>query len=132
MYITFEHILAGTQILPFTAPEFSVAVETVNTRKNKGTDLSLGHPVFCPEFSQSVELAQNGVLLFHSPYQLECAFLFIKANAGRGLFGRQKAVYPSYVGSDFNLDEWAVGTTFKSWIMATTSIGNVYRGYGYK
>lgn len=124
--------MSASRLLPFSELEVRAAMDNVKLRRSKGTDLSMGHPRFCPEGPEILQAAQEGVIFFHSPIQLEGAFLFAKVDAGRGLLGRQKAAFPSFVCGDLYLDSWQAGATFTSWITAITSIGNIYRGSGFR
>ncbi|BCG94181.1 hypothetical protein MesoLj131a_30450 [Mesorhizobium sp. 131-2-1] len=90
----------------------------------------MGAPGIVDNGKQFVELAGEGIVIFTSQHQLNASFLFTKNDAGRSLFGNQKAVYTAYV-NGFNDDEWGVGSVFKMWTMAMTSIGNVYRHHGF-
>ena len=76
-------------------------------------------------------LGVGRVFALCSPSQLNMNFLFLKCDGGRSFFGRHKAVYPSFVGSHRD-DGWIVGPTFKSYGLAITSIGNAYRGNGFR
>ncbi|WP_333815806.1 hypothetical protein [Tabrizicola sp.] len=125
-------VVSGSRRIPFTENEVRTAMEAVKVRRGKGADLSIGHPMFSEGGAGVIEAAQDGMLFFFSPHQLKTAFLFLKLDAGRGLFGGQKAVFASYVASDLDADEWDVGVVFKMWGIAVTSIGNVYRGNGFK
>lgn len=132
MRISLTDVIAGSRSIPFTENEVRVAMDAVKVRRSKGADLCIGHPEFCESNADIFDAAQAGMMFFHSPHQLKGAFLFVKLDAGRGLLGGQKAVFASHVGSAIEADEWEVGTTFKMWGIAITSIGNVYRGYGFK
>jgi hypothetical protein len=101
-------------------------------RRSKGTDLVIGHPKFIESAEAFLGATQEGLMLLHSPHQLESAFLFVKLDAGRGLLGGQKAVFASYIASDLDADAWAPGAVFKMWAMAVTSIGNLYRHEGFQ
>lgn len=131
MELTLERITSGSRLIPFTEHELRAAMENVKLRRSKGTDLSIGHPRFCPDAQSTVDAANEGIIFLHSPVLLETCFAFTKADAGRGFFGGQKAVFPTYVSDDLYLDSWTPGSTFKSWVIALTSIGNVYRGNGF-
>lgn len=132
MYQKALNIIEGARRVPFSEGEVRALIDAVKIRRTKGTDLSVGHPLFTREKDDVIEAANEGVIFLHSPEQLAAGFLFLKLDAGRGLFGGQKAVFASYVGTDLRQDEWEAGTTFKSWLIATTSIGNIYRSEGYR
>ena len=132
MYQQLSQIISTTRRVPFTQKEIGSVIDTIKYRHSKGTDLSLGHPRFAGDPTIFRESASEGTLFLHSPEQLATGFLFIKLDAGRSLFGRQKAVFASFIGSELFEDQWFTGTTFKSWMIALTSIGNIYRDQGYR
>jgi hypothetical protein len=125
-----EEIGRTTNRLPFNRVEMDVAISAVDRRRQQRHDLVIGDQIMVLDAKTMVEAAHEGFILFSSRVQLTSVFLFAKCNAGKGLFGGQKAVYVSYIR---NLDQeaWQIGTTFKSWPIAVTSIGNVYRGNGF-
>lgn len=125
-------VVSGSRRISFTENEVRIAMEAVKVRRGKGSDLSIGHPKYSEGGAGVIRAAQDGMMFFYSPHQLMTGFLFVKLDAGRGLFGGQKAVFASYVASDLETDEWDVGVVFKMWGIAVTSMGNVYRGNGYK
>jgi hypothetical protein len=131
MTLALDDILLGSRLIPFSSTELRAAIEAVKVRRKKGSDLSVGHPVMNVNGSGVLEGANNGILFFHSPQQLQVAFLFVKLDAGRGLLGGQKAVFGSYISADLHEDDWGVGPVFKMWGIAVTSMGNVYRGNGF-
>lgn len=131
MFISLEQIGAATSRIPFTDIEIQALIEGVKVRRGKGTDLCVGMPHLATNGEEIREMASDGVIMLHSPEQLETKFLFAKCNAGKSLFGRQKCVYASYI-CDLHSDEWTVGPVFKMWAMAVTSIGNIYRSQGYR
>ncbi len=128
---TLMDVVSGSRPIPFTESEIRTAMEAVKVRRGKGSDLSIGHKKFGEGGAGVMKAAQEGLLFFHSPMLLKSAFLFVKLDAGRGLLGGQKAVFGSYIATDLEADEWEVGTVFKMWGIAVTSIGNIYRAYGY-
>lgn len=132
MYQNLEQIIGSARTLPFTQSEGYIALDTIKLRHAKGTDLSLGHPLYTHSLADYLEAANEGAILLHSPEQLSAGFLFIKSDAGRGLLGGQKAVYASYYGSELSEDAWFAGAIFKSFRIAATSIGNLYRAEGYR
>ena len=117
--------------IPFTETELQMAVEACKTRLRKGSDLALGNPRHGSELSYYLSRAEQDALFFQSQHQLDCGFLFVKLAAGTSLFGKQKAVYASYLEEPLGADAWLSGPVFKSWSIASTSMGNVYRGNGF-
>ncbi|WP_156937854.1 hypothetical protein [Mesorhizobium sp. LNHC221B00] len=108
-----------------------MVTSVVKAGQAKGRDLILGAPGIATNLQEVLDLAGKGILVFSSEHQLQSSFLFTKNDAGRSFLGKQKAVYTSYVNA-FSDDEWAVGSVFRMWTFAMTSIGNVYRYKGYK
>jgi hypothetical protein len=131
MHQPMNKIVQNARRVAYTPVEMNMAVETTKMRKSKGTDLRLGHPRHVTDAKDFAEAAAEGIIFMHSPEQLSTCFMFVKLDGGRSLFGRQKAVYASYMG-DLHDDAWATGPVFKSWGIATTSIGNIYRGNGFR
>lgn len=131
MHIEAKQIEAITSRIPFTAREMKIAMEAVQTRRQKGTDLTLGDPADNRSEDAFAASLENGVMIMHSSAQLRKRFMFVKCNAGRSLFGRQKSVYASYL-AELDADDWMVGPVFKMWPIAVTSIGNIYRAEGYR
>ncbi|NKM65331.1 hypothetical protein GFL58_30920 [Rhizobium leguminosarum bv. viciae] len=127
----FLDIVRVTPRIPFTKTELEMAIGHVKDRRAKGHDLHTGHPTIASRGKDMVEAAEEGCFFYHSPEQLNAAWLFVKLNAGKGLLGGQKSVYASYFATDLLSDSWTAGPVFKMWAMAITSIGNIYRGYGY-
>lgn len=132
MHQEVAQIIKTARTIPFTEPELRKAMDSIKVRKSKGTDLTFGHPHCTATGPEIIKSAMNGAIFLYSPEQLSAGFLFVKLDAGRSLFGGQKAVYASYYQSELHEDQWFAGTTFKSWMIALTSIGNIYRSEGYK
>ena len=112
--------------LPYTQTEVEIAAQAARVRREKGDDLILGDGFVITDGPSLFKAAKDGAIFFCSPHILSCAFLFVKCNAGKGLFGRQHAVFASFIG-DPRSDEWVAGTAFKSWGLAVTSTGNIFR-----
>lgn len=129
--LTLEQIDKSTNRIPFTELEIRLMMEFFTTSQKKGRDLRMGSSTIMVRSGQDVlDMAKDGILAISSE-ALQLDLLFAKVDAGRGLFGGQKAAYVSYVNSPGE-DEWTIGTTYKSWSVAITSIGNVYRHEGHR
>jgi len=129
---SFEEICRGKSLVPYTENETRQAMQAVKQRRSKGGDLLIGHPRFAPDGPAVLEWASQGVVFMNSQIMLKSGFLFLKLNGGKSLFGRQKAVFASFLASTIDEDQWDAGPVFKLWPLATTSIGNVYRGNGFR
>lgn len=129
--MSFAEIVRATTRVAFNDNDLTVVSSVLKQGKDKGRDLAIGAPGIAESRQEVIELANKGIMVFTSQHQLQSSFLFTKNDAGRSFFGRQKAVYTSHV-NGFNDDEWAVGSVFKMWTIAMTSIGNVYRHQGYR
>ncbi|MCJ7995244.1 hypothetical protein J5N58_12235 [Rhizobium cremeum] len=128
--LTIEQIDQSTNRLPFSEKEIFTLIEFVKLSRKKGRDLQTGARNLAATAEHVLQLAQEeGIIAINSAI-LGMEVLFAKVDAGRSFFGGQKAAYISYVNTGD--DEWAVGTTFNSWPIAVTSIGNIYRGMGYR
>jgi len=125
-----QDVLRTTARIPFTGNEIEQSLVVLQQGQAKGRDYYCGAAGIPFSASDIEEARRDGLVFISSPVQLEQDFLFVKCDGGRSIFGNQKAVFKSYVGSPGH-DEWMVGTTFTRWLMALTSIGNVYRGCGY-
>lgn len=124
-------VIEASPAVPFSEKELRLAMDNVNLRRSKGSDLQFGHPVYIFDTGEVVKSAQEGRIFMRSDTQLLSGFLFLKLNAGQTLFGKQKAVYASYIEPVLGVGEWTAGPVFKSWLTAITSIGNIYRANGY-
>lgn len=131
MLLTYQAIIEQSNAIPFSDKEMQAAIFAVKTRRSKKHDLAFGHPNIAMDGAAVKRVADVGVLLFYSQIQLLQGFMFVKLNAGRSLFGRQKAVYACYLEAELGSDEWTQALIFKSWNIAITSMGNVYRGNGF-
>ena len=129
--LSLQAILGTHRCIPFSEYENKALHESLHMARNKGRDLTTGSNDSVFEGSDPRGLMTEGILTLCSPTQLETDFLFLKCDAGRTLFRRQKAVYPSFVGTHRN-NEWIVGPIFNSFMLAITSPGNAYRGNGFK
>jgi len=129
--VSFADIVRSTNRIPFNDNDFTVVTSVLKAGRAKGRDLVAGAPGITKSGGDFLDMASKGILVFTSLHQLQTSFLFTKNDAGRSLFGTQKAVYTSYVGG-LDDDEWATGSVFKLWTVAMTSIGNVYRHQGYR
>lgn len=124
--IGLKEILSATLRLPYTAADTQAVANYLTFNLNKGLDTQLN-----PWWTENSDVyLREGCLIISSPIQLVHDFVFIKLNAGKGLFGGQKSAYGSYLGSVDN-DSFTPGTTFKLFGIALTSINNIYRGVGY-
>lgn len=130
MFCEFEDILKTSSRLPFDERELKMLVSFTKKCLSRGHDLRLGSGKTPASVNDFIEGTNDGLCFSFSPGKLQTRFLFVKCSAGRGFFGGQKATYGSYLQS-FGEDKWGIGPIFKSWSVAITSIGNVYRGNGF-
>jgi hypothetical protein len=128
--VSFADIVRTTNRLAFSKADLEVTASVLQAGRARGRDLTFGAPGIATTGDAVLELAGQGIVVVTSQEQLESSFLFTKNDAGRGFFGGQKAVYTVYVNAS-NDDEWAVGSVFKMWTIAMTSIGNIYRHNGF-
>jgi len=122
-YITFEAIRATTNRVPFSESDRHFLMGYLRTCQSKGRDLHITRF----EGNES----SDGILMMSSPTMLQRDFLFVKCNAGRGLFGGQKVTCNSYVGSAQG-GGWMIGPTFRYVTVALTSVTNIYLGEGFR
>lgn len=116
--------------LPFSTYELQFTLEWLKRCRAKNRDLQLGFLNSEYERGDTEEFMNDGVFVICSPHMLETGFVFFKCNAGKGIFGNQKAVYSSFI-HDPHDNLLTVGAIFKRWEIALSSIGNVYRGSGF-
>lgn len=129
--LTLKQIWQSTNRLPMSDMDVEAVLQSLKIGQQKGRDLRMGHPQLCIDSSDFQEAVKGGFCFLFSPLQLQASFLFVKVDAGRSLFGRQKASYMSYIGG-IDDDEWAVGSVFKFLTLGVTGIGNIYRQQGYR
>lgn len=129
--IALTEILRTTNRLPFGDYERHCMTAFIEKSRQLGRDICIGTEAIGTTAEERVDLFRNGVLILSSPTILRTAFMFTKQDAGRSFFGRQKAAYTSYVG-DVDRDSWMVGSVFRNWNFALTSVGNVYRAKGHR
>ena len=130
MFCTLDDILRTSLRLPFEEGELQFLVSFAKKCHGRGHDLRLGDRDNHTNVDSFVDATKDGLCFSYSQSMLQTKFLFVKCSAGRGLLGGQKAAYGSYLQS-FGEETWGIGPVFKSWSIAVTSIGNVYRGNGH-
>lgn len=128
--IRLDDIRRTTLRIPFSENELAMLHATLVQGRNKGRDHHFGTMDTPFKANEIEEVMQDGVVLLASPHMVQQDFMFVKCDAGRSFFGGQTAVYRFFVG-EAGRDEWMPGATFKTWLRAITSLGNVYRGNGF-
>ena len=118
-----KDIINSTRRIPYTDTEQYALIKYLDTALRNNLDIRLSVLA-----GDGKALAADGVILLSSN-ALHSDFLFIKVDAGRSIFGRQKANYYSYLG-DNNLGKFSPGPSFRSFAIAITSINNIYRAMG--
>lgn len=126
--LSLDQIDQSTNRLPFTDDEMRFLVSFIKSSWKKGRDVRLDPTLMGTRGDEIFSIASDGFIVINSA-ALDLKLLFAKVDAGKGLFGGQKAAFISYLCSLSEMD-WTIGTTFKSWPIAVTSIGNIYRGTG--
>lgn len=121
-FIQLSDIRKATSRCSYTASELDMLVNYLEGNHRKGLDTALS--ALCNE-----DTAKDGILIISSPDQLGTDILLVKLNAGKGLFGGQKATYGFYLGM-VRYDFYQPGATYKSFPVALTSINNIYRATG--
>jgi hypothetical protein len=105
----------------------------MKSNQSKGLDTCFSEAMYDGAASKEEGIQRHideGVLLVSSPVLLDTDFVFVKGDAGKGLFGGQKAVFHYYIGS-IGLNEFQPGATFKMWGLLVTGINNIYRNQGF-
>jgi hypothetical protein len=118
--------------IPFNENEMKLAIRWIKKNRDRQNDLIIGHPESGTASEDVLFAANLGYIHMTSGNQLNASFLYLKLNAGTSLFGRQKAVYASFHEGPVGDGSWEQGPMFKSWPLAFTAIGNVYRGAGFR
>jgi len=124
-YTSFNSYLETTNRLSISIPEAETAIMFMRTNDKHGLTVRL-HDTFKDHIRSVLD---DGILLLTSPI-LDCDFLFLKIDNGKGLFGRQRSRYLSAIGS-YNDDALMPGATFRNIAIALTSINNVFRDQGF-
>lgn len=118
--------------ISFSENDMQLAIRWIKKNRDRENDLMMGHPEIGFS-SDEIQFAANlGHIYMTSSTQLNASFLYLKLNAGTSFFGRQKAVYASFHEGPVGSGSWEQGPIYKSWPIAFTSIGNVYRGTGFR
>lgn len=125
---TLANALASSNRVPFSSYELNFTADWMLRYRTKYPGLQLGFLNSDYEPGENEELMSQGVFAICS-HPLDAGFVFFKCNAGRGIFGNQKSVYPSFIHDPLD-GTLSVGAIFKRWEIALTSIGNIYRGVG--
>lgn len=117
-------ILKTSKTLPYTYSEFENVISLINKNRARGLNTGID-----PIMERGVEdcLARGVVAVCLG--EVDTSIVFIKQDAGKGLLGRQKAMYGTYL-SPIGQDSFLPGTTFKKWLVAVTAMNNIYRGEG--
>lgn len=123
-YVTLGEINRTSKTLPFENDEARMLLKHIKKNQSKGLS-TIVHPAMEGETKEWLSGGFVGVLL----PELDVSILYVKQDGGRGLLGRQKIVYGSYVGS-IGENLLMPGVTFKYWGVAITGMNNLYRGEG--
>lgn len=123
-YTSFEKIMESTNRLPFNNLDGGLLIAYLKRSARKGLDIRVHQ---CMKGTVQEAFA-DGIMALTST-TLDVDFVFVKINGGKGLFGGQKSNILSFVGQ-VELNELMPGTSFKNFMMALSSINNVFRGEG--
>jgi len=126
-----EDLLRTTDRVSYSQPEVDLLLKILKRGRRKGRDCHFG--ITTEDFDGDTirHLAARGLVLVSSPVQLGQTFALVKCKTGWSIFGQRKVLYRSFLGATF-LDDWVIGSTFPSWILAAGSIGDVYRRNGFR
>lgn len=119
--VTLAEIAKTTRTLAFNDSEMRSILTHINKNRKKGLNTCF-HPQMRGDIPEWLSEGFVGVCLM----ELNRSILYVKQDAGKGLFGRQKTVYASYVGS-ISENSLLPGVTFKNWLIAITGMNNIYR-----
>ena len=122
-----EDIMRTSNLLPFEKKDVSSLA--LNCKKLSEKELiARFHPSWAATPQEALDQMIKGVFVLHCP-QIEMDFVYTCENGGIGLFGRQKRIFKVY-GGDYQLDDFTPSTSFRSFIIAVTSVNNIFRGRG--
>lgn len=120
-YVTLQTALSATKRTPLTKLDLEMLRAYKESVRGTNRDIVLHHSMD----GALQQACENGYIVLTCPF-LEADFVFLKLDAGRGLFGGQKYRVMSYVGT-VDLDELMPGSTFKSFAIALSAINNIHR-----
>lgn len=123
-YTSLENVLASTRRIPFDSFDAQILLAYLQAAVRNGLDIKLD----ASNEKDMKEMFADGAMLLKSEC-LERCFLFLKIDAGRGLFGGQKTHVLSFLGHIYK-NELLAGPSFKSLAVAISSINNIFRGVG--
>lgn len=121
-FISLTDIRKATSRCSYNTKELDVLVNYIEYNQKRGLDTRLN--AVCNE-----DIFNDGILIISSPDQIGRDIVLVKLNAGKGLFGGQKAAYGFYLGM-VEYDSYQPGATYKHFAVAITSINNIYRAIG--
>lgn len=110
--------------LPFDEADIRALISHIDKNRAKGLMTSFDSAME----GKINEWLMRGLVCVSLP-EIGRSILYIKKDAGKGLFGKQKSVYGAYFGS-MGEDAFIPGPTFKNWYVAITAMNNIYRGEG--
>ena len=123
-HININEIRRSTRRVPYTNGEVQMLVDFI--KKNRAKGLMTGmHPFMGGEPQAYIDDGILGVCLEDA----DADILYVKLEAGTGLFGGQKSNYSFFVGS-IHEEALMPGGTHKSWALAITAMNNIYRSIG--
>ena len=123
-YASLESIMTASNRLHFSQADGQYLLSTLKGFMQSGRRIN-----FHPTMAGSVKEAFDEGFIALKAADLDTDFVFIKQNAGRGLFGGQKSRVMTYVGS-LEHDELMPSTLCKNVIMAMAAVNAVYRSQG--
>ena len=126
-HCTLEEIIKTSNLLPFEERDVSNLVLNCKKLSQKGL-IARFHPSWTSTPQEALDQMIKGFFVLHCP-QIEMDFVYTCENGGVGLFGGQKKIFKVY-GGDFQLDDFTPSTSFRSFIIAVTSVNNIFRGHG--
>jgi hypothetical protein len=119
-YTTLKKIMESTNRLPYTKLERDQVQEYLTICAKKKRDLTME--------TTHISDWSDGLFALESK-ELDTKFIYIKINAGTGIFGGQKSSVLWFIGA-FEDDEILPGPAFNSILRGVTAIGNLYRAKG--
>lgn len=122
--ISMNEIRRATRRRSFNQDELALVKTYLDRSNEKGYDVR-----FHRKFLSEATLA-DGMIVLESPLMLSTQILYVKVDAGRGLFGGVKTKIQTFIGS-LEHDEFQAGFIFDSFITALVRFNKVYEDQGY-
>lgn len=124
---TFDEIMRTANLVPFEAEHTKSLIKLLKKQHEKGLIVRF-HPEYAPTAAAALDGMTNGYFVLTCP-QINSDLVFTCENGGKGLFGGQKRIFKVFL-ADVGENDFSAISSFKSFIIAITSINNIFRHAG--